>query len=109
MCMQAQHLLLALRCGDPFRVARAQIFETVSLAAAGGPESEREKTLADSAAALAEKYPAHDARAVVVGVGALRWFLHGKWSRARSTCDVALAIYPNNRAGYRSNVQLFWF
>jgi serine/threonine protein kinase len=109
MCMQTQHLLLALRSGDPFRVARAQIFETVSIAAAGGEEGTRERTLAESAAALAEKYPAHDARAVVVGVGALRWFLHGKWSRARSTCDVALAIYPNNRAGYRTNVQLFWF
>src|SRR5258708_11643637 len=78
MCMQTQHLWLALRSGEPFLVARAQIFETVAVAASGGAESRRERALAKSAMALAEQYPAHDARAVIVGVGAVRFFLHGR-------------------------------
>jgi hypothetical protein len=109
LCMQTQHLMLALRCGDPFLVARARVFETVCIAATRSEETRRERALAESAAALAAAFPARVVRAVIVGADAVRWFLHGCWSRARSTAEVALAIYPNNRAGYRTNVQLFWF
>ena len=44
-CMQARHLLYALRAGDSFQVMRAVGLEATNLASAGGRESRRERKL----------------------------------------------------------------
>ncbi len=65
---QSRHLLLALKAGEPFRVARALAFEAAWTAARGGAGSERAMQIARQAEELAQRvgHPACD-RAFCLG------------------------------------------
>jgi serine/threonine protein kinase len=82
-CMQARHLIEALRVGDRFQVARALGIEAGHLAAAGGPETERERTLVRTAASLAEKEGSPEARAFFAAARGVGLFQRGRWVEAQ--------------------------
>jgi tetratricopeptide (TPR) repeat protein len=89
-CMQARHLIEALRVGDRFQVARAMSIEAGHLAAAGGPESARERALVATAATLAEKDGSPQAEAFSAGSRGVGLFNRGRWREASALLDVAV-------------------
>lgn len=96
---QARHLLLALKSGEPFRVARALALEAVYAATAGGPSEDRVARLLQEATALASV--SHHAEAVgctllASGVAA---FLIGQWGKARELIGGAERILREQCAG----------
>ena len=52
---QSRHLLLALRAGEIYRVARAMAFEAAQIASRGGPPRERVNQLMERTEALAQR------------------------------------------------------
>ena len=120
-CMQARHLVLALRAGDRFQALRALSLETSHLASEGGPEGKREQALIRVATEIVGRI---DAEATVRGgagpsVGEMHGpafyhsnrgvslFLRGRWKQAREALDVAYARTQNHHAGWQVNANLF--
>ena len=99
-CMQARHLIEALRVGDRFQVARAMSIEAGHLAAAGGPETARERVLVATAAALAEKDGSLDAAAFSAGSRGVGLFNRGRWTEAQPLLDVAVRRIGAGVAGF---------
>ncbi len=81
-CVQARHLIEALRAGDRSQVARAMSFETAQLAATGGRQSARERGLAETAASLTDKEGTVEAKAFFGGGCGLGMFTRGRWREA---------------------------
>jgi hypothetical protein len=107
-CMQARHLVLALRLGDTFQVMRAASLEASHLSSRGGPETPRERELFEIVQRLAEQGEDGEARqAFFQAKSGIRFFLRGRWKEAREVLDAAYARYPNNRGGSHSNAYLF--
>lgn len=84
---QARHVWLALRAGDPFRVARALAIEAGFAAATGPKGARRAARLLDEAEQLAVGRP-HAAGMVHLGRGAVA-YLSGDWERAARYCSAA--------------------
>jgi len=99
-CMQARHLIEALRVGDRFQVARAMSIEAGHLAAAGGPETPRERALVATAAALAEKDGSPDAAAFSAGSRGIGLFNRGRWLEARPLLDLAVRHLGTGVSGF---------
>jgi eukaryotic-like serine/threonine-protein kinase len=106
-CMQARHLLLAMRKGDAFQILRATSLEATHLASAGGSEGRREKTLVDLAARLAEREVVPERKAYFQANRGVSLFLRGHWREARDRLDVAFVECPYNKAGWHSNANVF--
>jgi hypothetical protein len=107
-CMQARHLVMALRQGDTFQVMRAASLEASHLASRGGPETTRERELFAIVQSLAERGDDGEARqAFFQAKNGIRLFLRGRWKEARAVLDASYARYPNNRGGSHSNAYLF--
>jgi serine/threonine protein kinase len=104
--MQSRHLLLALRAGDRMRVVRALTLESAHLASRGGPETPRERALSDAARKLGERTREPEARGYLDATRGFRFYLRGAWKAAREACDGGVVV-PDDRTGWRSNVQLF--
>ena len=88
-CMQARHLVEALRYGDRFQVSRAMGLEGGHLAAAGGPETKREQTLFRTAKALAAKEGSAEARAFFAASLGVGLFNRGRALEAHPLLDEA--------------------
>jgi hypothetical protein len=86
---QARHLLLALRSGDQFRIARALALEVGHKGLEGGTVETKVLELLETtravAAGLSNPYPAVLAEMVA---GALGW-LNGRWKRSLERSDAA--------------------
>ncbi|HLK36761.1 MAG TPA: protein kinase, partial [Polyangiaceae bacterium] len=107
MGVQARHLLLSLRRGDRFQILRAAGTEALNMAARGGSESERERTLGTIVQRLADGSDDRDWQAFSSATEAIRWFLRGRWSEAARQLDFLRDEFPTNRAGWHSNAHLF--
>jgi tetratricopeptide (TPR) repeat protein len=106
-CMQARHVVLALRAGDPFQVLRAAAIEVATLASAGGKVTPIERDLAGLVERLGQGAHQLEGRAFGVGANGVALFLRGEWRRSLEVLDSAFAAYPNNRAGWHANGRLF--
>jgi serine/threonine protein kinase len=106
-CMQARHLLLALRAGDHSQMARAALLEALQLAGGGGREGKYERALVEFARQEGTKSEGLENEAFLRGTLGIRAFLRGRWKDAFESLDGAYASLPGNRAGWHSNALLF--
>ena len=88
-CMQARHLIEALRAGDQFQLARAFSIEAGHLAAAGGRETRRERELMEGARRLSEAEGSEEARSYYAGSVGVGLFNRGRWREARALLKIA--------------------
>jgi eukaryotic-like serine/threonine-protein kinase len=86
---QARHLLLALRAGEPYRIARALALEAGYSAASGGRTRQQSEKLIQMAMALAKriKHP-YALSFVTLQIGAVAFF-EGRVKKAVETCEQA--------------------
>ena len=86
---QTRHLLLALRAGDPHRVARALAMEAGFMATRGRPARHRTDQLLTTARQLAERIHSEHALALCSLIGAIADYHEGKWAGARAFAEQA--------------------
>ena len=96
---QAQHLLLALDAGEPYRVARAIAMEGAYLATEGAPAAKATTELFDLAAGLAARAGNPHAVALSTLVRGNADYFRGSWKLARQRCDEAEAIFRDRCTG----------
>jgi hypothetical protein len=106
-CMQARHLILALRGGDGFQILRATSIEASQLASLGGREGKREQALVDVARKLAAQTESVEGKAFFEMTLGMMLFLRGRWSEAGKQLDLAATMLPNARAYWETNGHLF--
>jgi len=97
---QSRHLLLALRAGEPYRVARAMAFEAAWTAARGGRSGvERAAQIARRAEELSQRVGHPHAIGLSIwsrGVGA---YLSGNWPQAADLCERASEVLRDRCTG----------
>jgi tetratricopeptide (TPR) repeat protein len=96
---QARHLLLALRAGEPYRVARALALEGLYVGARGLDARRRAERLATAAARLADEVGQPSAVGLSAMAAGVTAFTHGRWREARDLCDRAQSILRERCAG----------
>ena len=106
-CMQARHVLMALRRGHRFQQVRAVALEAAHCGPAGGPESERELALYQMAQSLAERSGSSEGVAFVQACRGVGLFLHGRWKQAHELLAVVYENIPQHRAGWHANAYIF--
>jgi hypothetical protein len=96
---QARHLLLALRAGEPYRVARALAMEGAYVAMGGNRGRARAQRLLDSSRRLAErvKHP-YAIGLSTMTAGNAAW-LEGRWRDALLLCEKAEEILRERCTG----------
>ena len=89
---QSRHILLALKAGEPYRVARALLGEATIQAAAGAANARRVRKLLDQAREIGQRID----NLHVIGLSATAAggtsFMQGQWKTATEWCDRAEAI-----------------
>ncbi len=86
---QAQHLLLALRTGEPYRAARALSLEVAYLAMGGSRNRRRTERVLQAARVLAERVGnPHTTGLWTLMEGVAAW-MDGRWKSARDSCERA--------------------
>ena len=94
-----RHLLLALRAGEPFRIAKAMCFETAQIASRGVRARRRALQIAERAEVLAHKVGHPHAIALASWAKGVAAYLVGNWKEAAELCDKAADILRNNCTG----------
>ena len=107
-CMQARHLIWALRAGDATQIVRAASLEATNLASVGGPETKRQRDLFEMARLLADQAGDVEGRAFVAGTRGIARFLRGNFREARELLDEAYThLSGQRRSGWQANAELF--
>jgi serine/threonine protein kinase/tetratricopeptide (TPR) repeat protein len=96
---QSRHLLLALRLGEPFRVARSMAFEAAQTASRGGPARERSAQIARLAEELSLKVGHPHAVGLSIWASGVTGYLVGDWARAAELCERAAEILRDQCTG----------
>jgi eukaryotic-like serine/threonine-protein kinase len=96
---QSRCMLLALRAGEPHRVARALAFEAAHSSAAGQPARARTAKLGAAAAVLAKRLASPELDAVLAAADGVVAFLEGRWRQARERCDEAMRLFRDRCIG----------
>jgi serine/threonine protein kinase/tetratricopeptide (TPR) repeat protein len=96
---QSRHLLLALRAGEVYRVARAMAFETVQTATRGGKAIPRARELAERTEALAQRAGHPHATGMAIWARGLSAYLIGSWKEAAELCDRAAEVLRDQCTG----------
>jgi eukaryotic-like serine/threonine-protein kinase len=96
---QSRHLLLALRTGEIYRVARAMAFEVAQTAAKGGKAAERAGQLADQTEALAQRAGNPHATGLAIWARGLTAYLLGHWREAAELCERAAEVLRDQCTG----------
>ncbi|MGZ3430139.1 MAG: serine/threonine-protein kinase PknK, partial [Polyangia bacterium] len=96
---QTRSLLLALRAGEPNRVARALAMEAAHSSAAGSASSARSAKLIAAAEALAQKCYAPDLHGLVTATTGIVAFLEGRWRPAYERCSEGERIFRDRCLG----------
>jgi hypothetical protein len=96
---QTRNLILALRAGEPYRLARALAWEATHAAMGGEGSKKRSNRLLEAADALAQRidHP-HALGMATMGRGVAAYF-HGGWKEARVVCDQAVDIFRERCTG----------
>ncbi len=96
---QSRHLLLALRVGEPYRVARALAFEAAQKASQGGPAKKRAAELARRSAELAARVGHPHAIGLSIWASGIGAYLIGDWTRGAELCEQAAEVLQNKCTG----------
>jgi len=110
---QTRNLLLALRAGEPYRVARSLAWEATHAAMGGEGAKKRSAQLLAAADALAARIEnPHALGMATMGRGVAAYF-HGAWKESREVCDKAVAIFRERCTGVTweldtSNAFAYW-
>jgi len=94
-----RHLLLALKAGEPFRVARAMAFETAQSVSPGGRTRERGLLLAERAQELAQRVGHPHAIGLSIWAGGIAAYLGGQWKRGAELCERSAEILRDQCTG----------
>jgi hypothetical protein len=105
-CMQARHVIEALRVGDRFQVMRALAMEAAQSASVGGPQGKREIALVETASSLADREGTVEAHTYFDGAWGIGLFQRGRWVEAQSFLERGLRQPLFGNAGLTS-VRLF--
>jgi serine/threonine protein kinase len=101
-CMQARHMVEALRVGEPLRVARATVLEAAHLAATGKPPTLRERRLIEIAQTLTRRLARPESDAYFNGIRGISMFHRGEWALANEFFERAEKA-PHEYAGASFN------
>lgn len=96
---QSRHLLLALKAGEPFRVARAMAFEAAQTASRGAPARKRAVQIAQRAEELARKVGHPHAIGLSIWASGVAAYLVGHWKNAASLCERAAEVLRDQCTG----------
>ncbi|MDX6577393.1 MAG: eukaryotic-like serine/threonine-protein kinase [Blastocatellia bacterium] len=96
---QSRHLLLALRAGEIYRVARAMAFEVAQTAAQGGGKREVALQLAERTERLAERAANPHAIGLAIWARGLSSYLVGQWKNSAEFCERAAEILRDQCTG----------
>jgi hypothetical protein len=96
---QTRSLLLALRAGEPNRVARALAMEAAHSSAAGSASAARSAKLIAAAEALAGKCYAPELHGLVTATVGIVAFLEGRWRVAHDRCSEGERIFRDRCLG----------
>jgi len=96
---QSRHMLLALRAGEVYRVARAMAFETVQSATRGGRTIERTNHLAEQTEALARRAKHPHATGMAIWARGLSAYLIGNWKESAELCERAAEVLRDQCTG----------
>jgi len=96
---QSRHLLLALRAGEPFRVARALAFEAAQTAARGGATKDRAAQVARMAEELSQKVGHPHAIGLSLWASGVCAYLIGNWKHAAELCERAGEVLRDRCTG----------
>jgi hypothetical protein len=96
---QARGLLLALRTGEPYRVARALAVEVVQTATAGRPAHRRTARLLDTAGTLARASGEPYALGMLDLAEGVSAYLEARWADALAACDRAEGVFRDRCTG----------
>jgi tetratricopeptide (TPR) repeat protein len=108
---QTRHLLLALRAGEPTRVARALAIEGGFLSTGGAGARRRGKKLFAAARRLLERTPSPQTEALLLGAECIAAYQGGQWRRALELARQAEHRLRNQResAGWQlDTMEFFW-
>lgn len=96
---QSRHLLLALRSGEIYRVARAMAFEVAQTAVSGGPKQERARQISERTEALARRAANPHATGLSIWARGLSAYLVGRWKEAAELCERAAEVLRDQCTG----------
>lgn len=96
---QSRHLLLALRAGEVYRVARAMAFEVGQTAARGGAKREQALALAERTERLAQRAANPHATGLAIWARGLSAYLVGDWKKAAELCERAAEVLRDECTG----------
>lgn len=96
---QTRGLMLALRAGEPYRIARSLTLEAAHIAVAGQSVQKRVAALLERADSLAHESGSNHAIGLVSLMGGLAAFLQGRWRDAIELCDRSEAIFRDECTG----------
>lgn len=97
--IQTLHVLLALRAGEPFRVARALAAEAGFVSTGGGPSRRRAMNLVAAARTVAERIDLADALAYASFAAGITSFYMGEFAAARDACERAERMFRERSIG----------
>ncbi len=90
----ARHLLMALDCGDPYRISRGLAWEAILTSAEGGARGrQRARLLIETGHALARRLGSEHASAWNWAAEAYSYWCEGRWNEALSCCTEAARLY----------------
>jgi serine/threonine protein kinase/tetratricopeptide (TPR) repeat protein len=96
---QCRHLLLALRAGEPFRVARALALEAAQTASRGGPTRKRALQIAQRTEELAHRVGHPHAIGLSIWASGVAAYLVGHWKKAAELCEQAAEVLRDQCTG----------
>ncbi|MGI9066830.1 MAG: serine/threonine-protein kinase PknK [Pyrinomonadaceae bacterium] len=96
---QSRHLLLALRAGEPYRVARAMAFEAAQIAARGASTRKRAVQVAQRAEELAHQVGHPHAIGLSIWASGVAAYLVGHWKNAAALCECGAEILRDQCTG----------
>jgi len=96
---QSRHLLLALRAGEIYRVARAMAFEVAQTAARGGAKREQATQLAARTEILAQRAANPHAIGLAIWARGLSAYLVGDWKKSAELCERAAEVLRDQCTG----------
>jgi hypothetical protein len=96
---QARHTLMALRAGEPYRIARALTVAAVHSATGGGRTQARTAELLDATTAIAKRLDNPYSIAFALSVGGVAAYLEGRWRVARDLSASSAVLFRERCRG----------
>lgn len=96
---QSRNLLLALRAGEPYRLARAMAWQACHMATAGVPAQRFVRKLLDEADAIASQIVNPHATGLLTVARGITAFFQGRWDEGLRRCDEGEAILKEQCTG----------